>query len=370
MNSKKAKRNQIEVSVVGAGIAGITTAFHLRKKGYKVNLIDSNVNKQINTVSPNNGTQAALGALMGNIYKRSKGRAFLLRKRSMKLWREWLLEINNAESEIKLEQPLIKLASSDKEFESMIQISKEKKEYGVNLLDKNSLELWSLIFEKKIIGGLISLEDGRLDTLKLLKILIKLLSKLNVNKIESNVIKIKKSVYPDNKKWNLYLENNECINQDYIVICSALNTQKLLVPLGHKIFLESILGQVVELELENKALNWKNWPAILNYKNINFIYQNPNHLIMGATIERNIKPNTFFKKEMLEMKNSAPSWIRNAKIKNEWHGIRAKPINEPAPLLKYLEQGLLINTGHYRNGILLAPYCAEWVGLKIDELES
>ena len=24
------------------------------------------------------------------------------------------------------------------------------------------------------------------------------------------------------------------------------------------------------------------------------------------------------------------------------------------------------NTGHYRNGILLAPACAEWIGLKID----
>ena len=45
---------------------------------------------------------------------------------------------------------------------------------------------------------------------------------------------------------------------------------------------------------------------------------------------------------------------------------RAKPINEPAPLLKQLEPGLLINTGHYRNGVLLAPACAEWVGIKIE----
>jgi glycine/D-amino acid oxidase-like deaminating enzyme len=35
-------------------------------------------------------------------------------------------------------------------------------------------------------------------------------------------------------------------------------------------------------------------------------------------------------------------------------------------LLKELEPGLLINTGHYRNGILLAPSCAEWIGLKIE----
>ncbi len=370
MNSKKRKQNQIEISVIGAGIAGITTAFHLRKKGYRVNLIDSNVNKQVTTISPNNGTEAALGVLMGNIYKRSRGRAFLLRNRSMKLWKEWLIEINNSESEIKFEQPLIKLASSEKEYQSMIKISKEKEEYKVKLLDKNSLAFWSSIFEKKLIGGLISLEDGRLDPLKLLKIFMKVLSKIKVNKIDSNVIKIKKNINAKNKNWNIYLENNQCIDQDYIIICSALNTQKLLEPLGHKILLEPILGQVLELELENQILNRNNWPAILSNQNINFIYQNPKTMLIGATTERSSKPNLLLKKEMLEMNNSAPSWIRTAKIKNEWHGIRARPINEAAPLLKCLEQGLLINTGHYKNGILLAPYCAEWIGLKINELES
>ena len=69
---------------------------------------------------------------------------------------------------------------------------------------------------------------------------------------------------------------------------------------------------------------------------------------------------------MLNMSNTAPGWMRRAKISHEWNGIRVRPINEPAPLLKELEPGLLINTGHYRNGILLAPSCAEWIGLKID----
>ena len=86
---------------------------------------------------------------------------------------------------------------------------------------------------------------------------------------------------------------------------------------------------------------------------------------MGATIEKGSEPNLLNKKEMLNMNNTAPKWIRKAKIRNEWNGIRARPINEPAPLLKELEPGLLINTGHYRNGILLAPSCAEWIELEI-----
>ena len=162
------------------------------------------------------------------------------------------------------------------------------------------------------------------------------------------------------------MENNQSINQDYIVICSALNTQKLLKPLGHEILLEPILGQVIELELKKETPNWRKWPAILNYQSINFIHHRPNHMLIGATIEKGIQASLIDKQEMLNMKNTAPQWIKNAKINHEWSGIRARPINEPAPLLKQIEAGLLINTGHYRNGILLAPACAEWIGLKID----
>ena len=121
MNNQKAEKKQTEISIVGSGIAGIATAFHLGKKGYKVNLIDPTVNSEINNLSPKNGTQASLGVLMGNIYKRSKGRAFLLRNKSMKLWKEWFTQINYSESDFIFKKPLIKLASSDKEYQSMIE---------------------------------------------------------------------------------------------------------------------------------------------------------------------------------------------------------------------------------------------------------
>ena len=366
MNSQKADKKQKEISVIGSGIAGITTAYHLGKEGYKVTLIDPTVNAEKNNLNPNNGTEAALGVLMGNIYKRSKGRAFLLRNKSMKLWQKWLLEIEHSDSKITLEKPLIKLASSEQEYQSMIELSKNKKEYGIELLDKNSLEFWNSIFERKLIGGLISHEDGRLNPIKLIKSIMKNLDQMKVEKIENYVVKIRKNLNSYDRSWNIYLDNNQLINQDYIVICSALNTQKLLKPLGHEIFMEPILGQAIEFELENTATNWNKWPAVLNYQSINFIHHMPNRIVVGATIERGIKPSILHKQEMLDMHNTAPKWITDAKVCRQWNGVRARPINEPAPLLKELEPGLLINTGHYRNGILLAPSCAEWIGSKIE----
>ena len=48
MGSQKSEKKQTEISVIGSGVAGITTAFYLGKKGYKVNLIDPTVNSEIN----------------------------------------------------------------------------------------------------------------------------------------------------------------------------------------------------------------------------------------------------------------------------------------------------------------------------------
>ena len=367
MKNQKEKKSQIEVSVIGSGIAGITTAFYLGEKGYKVNLIDPRINLEINNLKPHNGSQASLGILMGNSYKKSKGRGFLLRNRSMKLWKEWLIKINKINKGIILKNPLIKLANSEKEYKSMIEISNNKKEYGIELLDESAINYWSLVFEKKLIGGLISHEDGRLNPIELMKLFMQNLQKMKINSIENNVIRIKRNIDSFNKGWTIYLENNQCMDQDYIVICSSLSTQKLLQPLGHKILLEPILGQVIELELEKGISNWKEWPGILNYQSINFIHHHPNQMLIGATIEKGTQASLIEKKEMLSLKNTAPKWMKNARIIHEWSGIRAKPINEPAPLLKKLEHGLLINTGHYRNGVLLAPACAEWIGLQIED---
>ena len=366
MNRQKSEKKQTKISVIGCGIAGITTAFYLGKKGYKVNLIDPTVNSEINNLNPKNGTQASLGVLMGNIYKRSHGRAFLLRQRSMKLWQEWVAQINFSNSDLLYEKPLIKLANSEKDYQSMIELSQNKKEYGIELLDKTSLDFWDSIFETKLIGGLISHKDGRLNPIKIIKSLMQTLDQIKINKVDKNVTKIHKNNNLSDKSWIIDLENNQSINQDYIVICSALSTQNLIKPLGYDILLEPILGQVIELEIKNITADWKAWPAILNYQSINFIHHKPNQILVGATVERGTEGSLINKQKMLNMNNTAPKWMKQARVCHEWNGIRAKPINEPAPLLKKLEPGLLINTGHYRNGLLLAPACAEWIGIQIE----
>jgi D-amino-acid oxidase len=41
------------------------------------------------------------------------------------------------------------------------------------------------------------------------------------------------------------------------------------------------------------------------------------------------------------------------------------PDGEPSPIMRNLKDGLIICTGFYKNGILLAPACSKWVANEI-----
>ena len=64
---------------------------------------------------------------------------------------------------------------------------------------------------------------------------------------------------------------------------------------------------------------------------------------------------------MRSLNEQAPDWLREADVIEQWSGLRARPVDRPAPLLEVLEPGLILATGHYRNGVLLTPATAEWV---------
>ena len=47
-------------------------------------------------------------------------------------------------------------------------------------------------------------------------------------------------------------------------------------------------------------------------------------------------------------------------VRKKWYGVRSRPDGEGSPVMKILDDGLIICTGFYKNGILLAPACSKW----------
>ena len=69
-----------------------------------------------------------------------------------------------------------------------------------------------------------------------------------------------------------------------------------------------------------------------------------------------------FSKKLTDKK---PIWLQKARIIKQWSGVRSKPDGEPSPIMKNLGNGLIVCTGFYKNGILLAPACSKWVANEI-----
>ena len=126
-----------------------------------------------------------------------------------------------------------------------------------------------------------------------------------------------------------------------------------------------VLGQALRLELNNAAIDWQHWPAVLVDQGFNLIPDGPGRLLLGATVE----PGTEAAKDPLALMRSlhdqAPDWLRSATVVEHWSGLRARPVERPAPLLEHVEPGLLLASGHYRNGVLLMPASAEWIAAEL-----
>jgi len=350
-----------QIAVIGGGAIGSATAWQLASHGHEVDLIDPLLDEPINRSGTLNGTTASLGILMGHVFRKASGRGWRLRRRSMELWQEWLVMLNSAENPLKLETPLVQLASSEKEASLMKKLSKDRKALGLELLHPNTTIQNDRVWPENSYGGLISHQDGRLNPLQLQKCLLNTLDTYSVQKLPSEVIHLERGLTTNKQPWLLHLSNGKTLAKEIIIICAALGSEALLKPLGHNIPLTPVLGQVLNLKLPTNNENWSGWPAVLNSEGVNLIPNGRNHMLMGATLEPGICPKTKTLEQMKRMNGNAPNWLQKAKVIEQWSGLRGRPTERPSPVLKKLETGLIVATGHYRNGILLAPASAEWV---------
>ncbi len=363
MNRKK-NMTLKEIAVIGGGVVGSSTAFNLALNGHKVTLIDPKPSELNNSNGIRSGTNASLGVLMGNIFGRSKGRSWHLRQRSMELWPKWIEQLSTNNNLLELKKPLLKIASTNDEKIKLQELCKDKAHLGLKFIE-NDIELnIKSLFPNFKYGGLISSLDGRIQPSSLMKSLIISLEKLKVNKINKKVLSLNRLSQSSIKKWKINLEQNHTLIMDYVIICSSLNSQSIIKTVGYEYSMEPILGQAIEITINNN-ISLVNLPSVINFNGVNLIPNGKNKMLVGATLEPGEKANEEQLKKMKSLYGNAPKWLQNAQIKQQWYGIRARPQKQPAPILENLEPGLIINTGHYRNGILLAPACAEWVTKQI-----
>ena len=296
---------------------------------------------------------------MGNIFTKSSGRGWRMRKRSMELWPEWIKNLSKYDPNLIIHKPLIKIARTEKEkeiFEKLLERKKNNDLYSIHPEDIKEI-FPNLSVEN--YGALVSPFDGRIDPIRLQNCLRKALIDHKVKLIAQQIIDINRNKSSNPYKWSVMQGDGEIIEADIIIICAALDTNNLLNKIGYSLKTEPILGQALKIKVDAMMLN--NWPGVLSVNNFNLIKYKKNKLIIGATLETGFTASKIEFESMKRLNGIAPAWIQKGEITSQWSGVRAKPIGKPAPILEQLEKGLIVASGHYRNGILLAPSTAEWI---------
>ena len=355
MNKEKDKFNKIKVIIVGSGIIGKSNAFKLSNSGFDITLVDQD--------EIHNSSNAALGILMGKIYQKRTGRSWFLRQKSFELWPKWIRILQSYNPNLRIEKPLFQLTNDQKKFKRLTSFANNYPNDGLETVKANSSILSPInkIFKGNKLQGIISHRDGRINPKVLLETLNLALKSKNIKTINNQIIKIKKN----NKKWNLFLKTGEILISEIVILCNSLDSLKLINPEIYDIKLEPVLGQAVEIFHDEKNIDFLSLPKILNINGKNVIATGREKIIIGSTDEYNFKPEDSYLNELFDFLEYKPNWLDKKKISRRWFGIRSRPQGEPSPLLKTLEKGLILCSGFYKNGILLAPACSDWVSEEI-----
>ena len=306
--------------MIGAGVVGVATAWLLLRQGHRVQLLDPCLQ---DAQSAPSGSRAALGVLMAQVFHRSSGRAWRLRQRSLELWSVEQLEAL---------QPLLPGPS---------------------------------------MGALYSPNDGQIDPGPVIEALLASSRLEGLQTRADRAVALQRQGYG----WLVSCEQGSPIAADWLVITAGVGSHSLVEDLGHPIAMEPVLGQALELALTARGSatdTWQQWPGVVVWQGVNLVPKpmanGVARLWLGATLETSAEVEPAELDSLRHLHGHAPPWLLEASVELSWQGVRPYPVGQPAPVLKALEPTLLLASGHYRNGVLLAPASAEWVSGQITSI--
>jgi len=355
MKSLKENFQKAHIVIIGSGIIGKFNALELSELGFQITIIDPAKEK--------NSSNAALGILMGNMYQKRNGRSWDLRKQSIELWPKWIEYLQKFNYELNIKKPLIQLTTNEEKFKKLEKFIYENNDLNLQILERNSIIIQNInkAFQTKNIKGMISFKDGRINPVSLLKTLDKYLKNKKINFINEEIIRIRKL----NNQWFSTTKTNRNIKSDLVILCNSLKAVDLIDNLSHNIKLKPVLGQAIEICINDSEVDLLTLPKQFNINGKNIIPISKNKLIIGSTDEYSTKPERNIFEKITNFLDKKPTWLINGQITKKWFGVRSRPEGEPSPIMKNLGNGLIICTGFYKNGILLAPACSKWVANEI-----
>jgi glycine/D-amino acid oxidase-like deaminating enzyme len=358
------------VVVVGCGVVGAAIAYTLSQaQDLTVTVLDQQPPAQA-------ASGAALGVLMGVISRKLKGNNLQMRLRGLQLYDEWIPQLEKITGWQFLynRQGILRLCFEDEDLGVWARLAAIRQQQGLELRLYDRAELVSAypyLNLERVIGAVYSPGDRQVDPVALTLALAEAAQQQGVTfQLNARVTDITTQFVDQAQMATQVQTAIATFACDWLVIAAGLGSTSLTASLQHSVELQPVLGQAIRLRLPTSAglesASNLVLPPVITGEDIHLVPLGNAEYWLGATVEMPIgesvpQANEVAWQEVWQKAIALYPALEHATKLQQWSGLRPRPIGRPAPIIEKLPgyHNVLLATGHYRNGVLLAPATAE-----------
>ncbi len=339
-----------DVAIVGAGIVGLSIAFELAARGASVRVYD--------TGEPARAASWAAAGMLAPLTERLADEQMqALCEESLQLYPSFVRAVRDAsgvDPHLRLDG-ILHVAYSAQQFDRFRTRANELRERGhaPALLSRAETLFAEPALGKDLCGGLLVEDEGQVDNRRLGRALVAACEAIGV-RVHTGVTSL--AIEFDARRvlgvrTSLgYDPANAVINAAGAWASRLSGVPEECVPP-----VRPVKGQMLSIQLPTGFMRHTTWvPGAY------FVPREDGRLLVGATVEEaeDVRVTAGGIHALLEAAVSAAPALRDFTVSETWAGLRPGTPDERVCLGATPRHGYFLATGHYRNGILLAPITA------------
>ncbi|MGL5064051.1 MAG: glycine oxidase ThiO [Microcoleus sp.] len=334
-----------DILIIGGGIIGLSLAVELRLRGASVTVISQNFKQA--------AARAAAGMLAPQAERIPPSPMLDLCLKSRALYPAWVEQLEAITGLNTGYWPSGIIAPvCEGELDDRSQLSS----YNSRWFDRAAINQHQLGLGEKVIGGWWYPEDAQVDNRALFQALQAAVKELQIDIIQDRAIEI---IRQGNRVFGVETDAGKLQADRYILATGAWSEKLLDIPVCPR------KGQMLSVCVPSDRPVTQPLQTILFGKGIYIVPRQDGRIIIGATSENvGFTPgNTPVGMQVL-LAGAIKLYpeLQHYPVQEFWWGFRPATPDELPILGASAWENLTLATGHYRNGILLAPVTAKLLG--------
>jgi glycine oxidase len=362
-------RTAVDAAVIGGGVIGLACAWRLAQRGLNVTVLDP---------SPAHAASHAAAGMLAPVSEVTYGETALLRLGTEALVRypAFVAELESAtglDVGLRREGTLI-VATDAGDRDMLVELHAFQTRLGLSATMLSSTECRTLepVISPDVRCGLLVASDHSVDNRRLAAALLVALRASNVSVRQDSVASL--SIDGD-AVTGVTLDSGDTLVTSTVVLAAGPWSADLAgLPAAARPAVRPVKGQILRLrahppiQLPDHTLR-----GLVNGREIYLIPRTDGEVVVGATVEE-VGFDTTVRagavRELLRDARAVMPAIDEVELVESFAALRpGSPDNAPIVGTTTVS-GLVVATGHYRNGILLAPITADLVAATITDTVS